>query len=417
MEVSNELDELLEGNTTEEKLNSAKEIILSLEKETSKLRAEVKKSEIIIKKLQDSSSANGLNHNNTSSAFLLPSEFKKSWEILVMENILDVFTPFLTPHSDFAFLAQTLIKYILKNVDTEIKNKVEIVYKMLGSPENGMDRVKKSLLKLFQDNCASTFPCPEIKKIGSGFLHLIPKKNYLKVKSLLITAEFEKFVKNMHNIAVNMLLNDPPLDIRFSENPEYVTVTKPDDYYCIDGFPLENPEAIIVVPCVMRNNQIYAGIKPSVLIISKNNKNNEEGDGEKIKRWLNETNKSADPYTKTQNLIYSDKFEDDQETYPPLQRKEQTVTKDCMLCKTKAPCVYCSKSTLLALARRVPYTNNTQRYMNRVQSNSLFETPSRNPNKHISTVLSRRLSEAARKMDKKCFIKNKHIDKEACKVM
>lgn len=44
------------------------------------------------------------NQNNTSSNFILPSEFKKKWEELVLETLLDCFTDFIDNHLYFAKL-------------------------------------------------------------------------------------------------------------------------------------------------------------------------------------------------------------------------------------------------------------------------------------------------------------------------
>lgn len=391
MEEANELDLLLEGDTAELKLKSAKEVILGLEKETARLRAEGKRSENLIKKLQDSASINGQNQNNTSSAFLLPSEFKKSWESFTMENILDLFSQFLHSPTEFVFLVQGLIKYILQIVKEEIASKLNVVCKVLGSEDGAKERVKKGLLKLFQDNYASAFPCPEAKKLGQGFINTLALGLVPKVKGLIFTNEFATFVGKMHSIAVHMLLNDPALELFFPDTQEYITIDRPDEYYYIDGFPLENPKGILVVPSVMRNSHPYANIKPSVLLIPKS-------DTDHVK-------------------AISDSSDADQDSYPPLQKKSKSFhKKECKNCKAKTPCPSCSKITLLALAKRIPNLNPSQRYLNRVQSNSSFDG-SHQIEKTVKNVLARRLSEAARKMDKKVFAKKKITDKEACKVM
>jgi len=50
----------------------------------------------------------GATHNNTSSAFTLPSEFKKLWDELVTELILDAFPDFLDQYKRFVCLVQEL---------------------------------------------------------------------------------------------------------------------------------------------------------------------------------------------------------------------------------------------------------------------------------------------------------------------
>ena len=77
MEECNNFEDLLQGKNTEEKLQNAIEILKDLEKEAFKLRTELKRSEVTIKKLQENASLSAQNQHNTSSAFSLPSEFKK----------------------------------------------------------------------------------------------------------------------------------------------------------------------------------------------------------------------------------------------------------------------------------------------------------------------------------------------------
>jgi len=50
----------------------------------------------------------GATHNNTSSAFTLPSEFKKLWDELVTELILDALPDFLDQYKLFVCLVQEL---------------------------------------------------------------------------------------------------------------------------------------------------------------------------------------------------------------------------------------------------------------------------------------------------------------------
>ncbi|OMJ66900.1 hypothetical protein SteCoe_36095 [Stentor coeruleus] len=413
MEDLNELDELIQGNTAEEKLQSAKEIITGMEKDIFKLRAELKRNENSMKKLQEAVSASAQNQNNTSSAFLLPSEFKKSWEILIMENILDLFTPFLSSQIDFVILSQTLVKQIISYVDKEINCKVSAFLSLLGLNESNSDKIRKYSLKMFQDNYLTAFPCPPASKIANIFLGIVSRNVYNKAKALVETSDFENFVNNMHKLSVHMLLNDPPLDVKIPQEIEYIKIIKPDDYYYIDGFPVGNPEAILVLPCVMKGNHIYAGTKPSVLVLPEDfNKNPSPIIN---KKSMIEEQRSADPCVRHQSSLILNKYSEDLDSYPPLQRRKEDFTKkDCLLCKINSPCAYCSKVTLLALAKRIPNSAN-QRHIARVQSNSLVESPAKG--KYITNALSRRLSEAAKKMDKKTFIKNKHIDKEACKVM
>ena len=197
-----------------------------------------------------------------------------------------------------------------------------------------------------------------------------------------------------------------------------------------DGFPNGSPQAVIVVPCVMRNNHPYTGIKPSVLIITEESKNEPTEsplkDPVPQKKIIKELSPSQviDLYCRYKKNIYKtknlNKYEDNQDVYPPLQRKtKENDFSKCSQCRGAVPCSWCSKSGLLALVKRAPSAATSQRHLTpgRIYNNSLFDTPGKVQTRTMTSLLTKRLSEAAKKMDRKAFIKNKHIDKESCKVM
>lgn len=260
------------GDTCEEKLKNAKDVLEMMEKEIFKLRAELKRSELTIKKLQESVGLQAQNQNNTSSDFLLPSEFKKNWEIFVQENILDVFGPFLENHNVFVRLIQNLLKIVIDNAQSTIDYKVNEILKILGITKDNFDNLKKYLIKLFQNHCNSAIPL--INQTDFMKRYIEKSRKYVKDKyekefnDMINSSEFKSFVQTAHELILYMLFHDPPLDLKFSEKLDYKIIDKADDYYCIDGFPKNSPPCVIVVPIVMRGNHPYQGIKPSVLVIS-----------------------------------------------------------------------------------------------------------------------------------------------------
>lgn len=432
--MENDYDQLIQGNTPEEKIKNAIGIIETLEKETFKLRADFKRSEATIKKLQESATLTAQNQHNTSSAFSLPSEFKKSWEVLVQENILDLFSPFLNNHKNLAVLVRELIKCILELEAESIDLKVAGAINLLGCAKTYTDSIKKHLLRLFQDHHTTAFPVINLETLRKNYLNKLPIGLHSEVKGILNAPELETFVKNMHKISLHMLLNDPKLEIPFSDSLEYVILEKPDDYYCIDGFPNGSPRAVVVVPSVFRNNYPYNGIKPSVLIISNENspetpKTSKETDtipNEKDptpkKNLIKELSPSQviDLYTRYKKNVNKNKYEDNQDSYPPLQRKiKDTEGPKCTQCKGSMPCGLCSKYNLLALVKKSSHATTSQRNLTpgHPYINSVFEVPNKSQTRTMTSLLTKRLSEAAKKMDRKAFIKNKHIDKESCKVM
>jgi len=520
-----------------------------------KLRTELQRSEATIKKLQETATLQAHNHNNTSSAFTLPSEFKKTWEVLVQENILDVFSPFLVSHTVFVFMVQSLVKLVVSVVKDTIQQKVKDIMGLLGGGEQ--EKVKTYLLKLFQDLCMKAFPLPDLDKIK----HLYEEKvkdtaDPEDLQDMLESPDFEEFIKTMHRICLHMLLNDPELQIEFKEELEYFKFDKPEDYYCIDGFPKGEPPCVVVLPEVMRGNYPYQGIKKAVLILSpddpplssvEDSKNLDsikkfeeevkdsgasldcgdlDCDSIKVHEDTKRSEESIKPYeednqtfrektsinlqtsfhlnkmfTQTIETQTSPKFIDqppedspfkctksipsfknilqerthkisnlnfenldsspvlvkkvpqsqdftpkqvldlycryknnikkNQDTFPlqksPCKRYEESFKdlrssgsfssakkNSCKVCKPKLPCTRCSKTALLALAKRVPNNSYAKKHRTPIRTSSHCESPR---DRAMSSLLSKKLNEAAHKMDRRSFIRNKVDDREACKVM
>lgn len=66
-----------------------------MERDLFKAQTDSRKIEAQLKTLKDLQSIHGVTHNNTSSAFTLPSEFKTLWDELVTELVLDALPDFL----------------------------------------------------------------------------------------------------------------------------------------------------------------------------------------------------------------------------------------------------------------------------------------------------------------------------------
>ncbi|CAG9317828.1 unnamed protein product [Blepharisma stoltei] len=494
LEASTNIDELITGNTSEEKLQNAKEILEMMEKEIFRLRAELKRSEQTVKKLQDSLALQAQNQNNTSSSFLLPSEFKKNWEVLVQENILDVFSPFLGSHTLFVRLVQSLMKICMEFVENTIRCKMSEIKKLLGITNEETENLKKYLMKLFQDYCETAVPEIDfwefLKVYKDKISDFIDEEHEEDFEYMITSDEFIEFVKKTHQLVLHIVFHDPSLDLNFPGKIEYITLEKPDEYYCIDGFPKNSPPCVIVVPAIMRGNFAYQGIKPAVLVITteqmneqkeKASQKSEKSDQDSLKsersskpplkncKSLNINLRSLSPQDKNQenpifglyyryktkiNSMRSD--EESQETpnkspfkysvdYMP---SPKSISEDstrsmikgpdsipissatyysrkkrreaCTLCRPKLPCKKCSKNALLDIAKRIPSGAYSQKHTTpmRVYSSSFFESSNRNDRSYpMTSLLTRKLSEAAKKMDRKSSVKSKIVDKDTCMVM
>lgn len=155
----------MNGESSAEKLEHAKEIIEALEKEVSKLRSSLKRSEGAVQQLQDSSALLSANSNNSSSTFMLPSEFKKNWENLVQERLLDVFSLYIEDHSLFSTLVQSLYTLVLATVTSDLNSKINEFARLLGAELSDHPRIRKHLLKLLQDSSSKAFPGPDTSQL------------------------------------------------------------------------------------------------------------------------------------------------------------------------------------------------------------------------------------------------------------
>jgi len=70
----------------------------TMERDLFKAQTAARKAEAQLKTLKDLQTIHGATHNNTSSAFTLPSEFKTLWDELVTELILDALPDFLSEY-------------------------------------------------------------------------------------------------------------------------------------------------------------------------------------------------------------------------------------------------------------------------------------------------------------------------------
>ena len=110
------------------------------------------------------------------------------------------------------------------------------------------------------------------------------------LESLLLSDDFKKSARTYFSLCIYMLLNDPPLKVpidNFKNRKFLYKSFQKSDFVCIDGFAKEGSPAMVILPSVMRNNQIYFGIKASVIILS------EEFLSNKISKKLEEDQKES----------------------------------------------------------------------------------------------------------------------------
>lgn len=191
---------------------------------------------------------------------------------MVQESILDVFTIFLNRHYELSHLVRGLFQVVYKRIEQNVNSKLQEICKIFALPEQSADGLRKFFLKLLQDQCKILFPCPEIESVKIDYYDAV--KDFIEEDSIkdfedmVEMNEFSDFVKSVHSLCVFMLLSEPALTVPFVEQLDY-RVFKNEDYYCIDGFPKNSLPCVVILPPAMRHNFAYQGLKPAILILSR----------------------------------------------------------------------------------------------------------------------------------------------------
>lgn len=165
-----------------------------------------------------------------------------------------------------------------------------------------------------------------------------------------------------------MQLSEPAISFSFPAALEYSVYSKPQDFYCIDGFPKEAQDCVIVVPAPMRGGHTYQSLKPAVLIIP-------QSPSPVTSPKLSSSLHLSEHFSPRQVLAlyakYKQKIKEREKltttrnshevkdaTTPMRAWRPETSLRHlpahCALCRPTLPCARCSKQALLALTKRVP---------------------------------------------------------------
>jgi hypothetical protein len=159
--------------------------------------------------------------------------------------------------------------------NTVVKNKIFDILKVLGIEENTKDNYLVKFRPLFQEYFSVIF------KFNDSTYELVIKEmrdkieRYGEYKDMIIndilSKGFRMFVRNMFKLCIYMQLHDPQLSfsIDIERKPSYYYYNK-NDHIVIDGFSKDITPCIVIMPTPMiRNNYVYYGLKPGVIILSE----------------------------------------------------------------------------------------------------------------------------------------------------
>ena len=263
-----------QGDSLPAKLKFAYELLHSRDSQLTSCRNELRRSEELVKKLQAAAVLQSHNHNNTSSAFTLPSEFLQIWENF-QEEIMDTFEEFLQKHWLVAWLVRDITEVVYDTVKIDLETRLGKLTKIFMLEDNQKEHVKKTFLRVFQDNCGRIMQLtPEnCTEINEKFLR--KAKVYLQaselctLESLFGRKTWTSFLAYWLKLCLHMVYSEPQITLAHPPALEYrnSAVTKAEDLYVIDGFADENPVYVVILPPPTRNGSPYPGLKPAVLFL------------------------------------------------------------------------------------------------------------------------------------------------------
>lgn len=268
-----------------------------LERDLAKQMAEARKLKAQVKQLQDLQSAQGLASNNTSSAFTLPSEFKKLWDQLLTEQILDAFPDFLGDFRRMTVLTQQLFKDVRALIIDTKRLKLEQLSAVLFGASETSPELEQRLQTVFKDQAQAIFKFSDdqlSRFIQDKYrLSCLPQfSDCALLDEAIATPDFAAFTRAVVQLQLHMVLSDPPVELQLqatveadNEQDRYeFWMYNKNDYYCIDGFPKEGLPCVVVMPPPYRQGFVYQGIKPAVIVLSGKDCTDELKDHVRVKQ-------------------------------------------------------------------------------------------------------------------------------------
>ena len=196
---------------------------------------------------------------------------------MVAETIVDGFGDFIVEPEQFSLMVQASFSTAIDLAELTIEKKLKAVADVLGlvDSEQAIQQLRLKLVPVFQEFSSSSFKYEEVHE---EFISMLKRKidtikkqewdldeedlnEFFESPDLKVSAE------QMFYLGLHMNLNEPKLTFE-SGKCEYTRFNQL-KHYCIDGFPKAANPCSIVIPPPKRNDKVYMGIKPSVLVLSE----------------------------------------------------------------------------------------------------------------------------------------------------
>jgi hypothetical protein len=282
------------------------ERIHQLEQTLIKQKTHIQKMEMTNKRLHEIISKHGLNVNNTSIGFFLPSEFKNLWEKLIKTELPDALEFYIDDPILLANISQDIFNIIYNITSQMINLKVNTILNSLNINVTNTEEQRQMLTRFipfFQEHFAKILHLDEhtLQIIKSQIADTTMEYDFAWKKENLQNEmqkqEFNCMLNTFFCIVSYMLLHEPALTVDvvpFKERKLKFMFYNKKSADIIDGFANEDmPCVIILQPPLLRGQFAFKGMKPAVCTLGNKVDENILEECELNKKMFNNYSKST----------------------------------------------------------------------------------------------------------------------------
>lgn len=185
------------------------------------------------------------------------------------EEFVDAFADVLNDHVSLARIVKAVFSAVSTTLQEKKKELTSSIASALNIPDEfNSDFEPQYLSKIYQDFSLHTFSFKDeyyqqlLKKLSTD---INEQHESQAISAWLKCPELKCFLERVHKLYLHMTLSDPAVELNFEHEVSYKKFSKA-LHHCVDGFPKEGLECVIVIPAPMRGEHAYQGIKSSVVI-------------------------------------------------------------------------------------------------------------------------------------------------------
>ena len=220
-----------------------------------------------ITELSNKIAANSKGMNDTSSWFMLPSEFKEKWNSLIGELLVEIFSDFLEKPKEFVYIIHLCISAVKLVTMKEIQCKVEQIVDLFGITNSHKNGFILKINQIMKDYWSYIFPhnVSFIENIKSTIIDMISKSDKINInenniKQMLDYDEFSKFSFLMYDLFIYMNFNENKLEWDLSAYEKFIFQFESynkEKHYWVDGFPKQDLPVNLNIPIKYKIRNLF----------------------------------------------------------------------------------------------------------------------------------------------------------------